>query len=75
MGYGGLIPFIVTALGARLDGARGLFWSHALAWIALLLPERPALMLLVVSLGALFWRDRRLVGTLALPGWYFAAAA
>lgn len=113
LGYGGLIPFIFTALGARLDGARGLFWSHALvcygasivsflgalywgfamtmpeidsrrrhalylwsvvpaitAWIALLLPDRPALMLLVGTLGALVWRDRRLVGALALPGWY-----
>ena len=113
LGYGGLIPFVVTALGARLDGAHGLFWSHALvcygasivsflgalhwgfamtvpeidsrrrhalflwsvvpaiiAWIALLLPDRAALMLLVVTLGALLWRDRRLVGALALPGWY-----
>ena len=113
LGYGGLIPFIVTALGVRLDGARAPFWSHALvcygasivsflgalhwgfamtspeigsrrqqalflwsvvpaviAWIALLLPDRPALMLLVVTLGALLLRDRRLVGALALPEWY-----
>ena len=113
LGYGGLTPFVVTALGARFDGAHGPFWSHALvcygasivsflgalhwgfattlpeinssrrrvlflwsvvpaifAWIALLLPDRPALMLLVATLAALFWWDRRMVGVLRLPGWY-----
>ena len=113
LGYGGLIPFLVTALGARLDGARSLFWSHALvcygacivsflgalywgfamtlpgigprsqqalflgsvvpaliAWIALLLPDSPALVLLVMTLGVLLWSEWRLVGVLALPSWY-----
>lgn len=113
LGFGGLIPFIVTALGARFDGVHGVFWSHALvcygasivsflgavywgfaltlrdldsrrrhalflwsvvpaliAFIALLLPQRPALLLLVGTLGALFWQDRRLVETVTLPEWY-----
>ena len=52
---------------------RSFVWSvvpSLLAWVALLMTPKYAIMLLVAGFLSHFWQDRRLVHLVTLPAWY-----
>jgi Protein of unknown function (DUF3429) len=83
VGYGAVILSFVGALHwgfamSRSDmtmhqRTRSFVWSvvpSLVAWIALLMPPRYAVMLLIAGFLIHFWQDRRLVHLVNMPVWY-----
>lgn len=113
LGYGGLLPFVSSAIAVWVDASHGSWWRDALvgygavilsfvgalhwgfamshsgfstqqrtqsfiwsvvpalmAWIALLMTPKYAVVLLSAGFLIHFWQDRRLVQVVNLPVWY-----
>lgn len=83
--YGAVILTFLGAVhwGLALQDARELRWERLgwgvapslIGWAAVLIDPAPALLLLVLGLGAAFVVDLRAVAAGLMPGWYIALRA